>query len=219
MDGVVYACDIGSVKSGSFAWSRATSHQDTPTASSDIDELLIQIVRDARSGASVALGFEAPLFMPIPLLSSALSSGRNGESSRSMFAPAGASVTTLALHEVAWILRSLQQQIGSILGFTIDWRKPWRSSSGAAKLLVWEAFVSSSAHSDTHERDAITAARHFIDYEHHFAEVNAVTCENPLSLVHCAAMFAGWSRDINALHGDCLVLKPAVAYDGPIDPA
>ena len=86
-------------------------------------------------------------------------------------------------------------------------------------LLVWEAFVSSSAHSDTHERDATTAARYFIEHEHRFAEVNAVTCETPLSLVHCAAMFAGWSNDVNALHGDCLVLKPAVAYNGPIDPA
>jgi len=28
---------------------------------------------------------------------------------------------------------------------------------------------------------------------------------------HCAAMFAGWSNEVNALHGDCLVLKPPVS--------
>lgn len=219
MDGVVYACDIGSVKSGSFAWSRAVSLEAAPIASSDIDELLVQIVRDARAGGSVALGFEAPLFMPVPRYSENLNSRRTQEGNRSMFAPVGASVTTLALHEAAWILRGLREQIGAILEYTVDWRQPWRSSNGTARLLVWEAFVSSSAHGDTHERDAATAARCFLDCEHRFAEMKAVTCEQPFSLIHCVAMYAGWSDDVVGLHSDCLVLKPEVPYDGPIDPA
>ncbi len=117
MNHAVYACDIGSVKSDNFAWSRVESLQDPPIASGDIDELLVHLVCDAQSGASVALGFEAPLFMPVPSRSGDLSSGRPGEKNRSMFAPAGLAVTTLGLHEAAWILRGLRQKIGSLVEY------------------------------------------------------------------------------------------------------
>jgi hypothetical protein len=216
MDGVVYACDIGSVKQNRFAWSRVVSLKAKPIASRNIDGLLDQIEHDVRSGASIALGFEAPLFMPVPLRSKDLNSGRIGEANRSMFAPVGAFVTTLAIHEAAWILRGLRDRIGATIDFTVDWQRPWRSGKGKAKLLVWEAFVSSLAHGDTHERDAVTAARYFVQCEHRFAEVNSVTCEQPFSLIHCAAIFAGWSADVAGLHSDCLVLKPQTAYDGSI---
>jgi len=219
MDGVVYACDIGSIKRDNFAWSRVVSLETQPVASRDIDRLLDRIAVDVRSGASIALGFEAPLFIPVPLHSDDLNAGRTGEANRSMFAPTGACVTTPAIHEAAWILRGLRDRTGTTLDFTVDWRQPWRSSSGAARLLVWEAFVSSSAHGDTHERDAATAARYFLEHEHHLANVNAVTCEQPFSLIHCAAMFAGWSDNVGGLHDDCLVLRAQVPYDGPIDGA
>ncbi len=70
MGGVVYARGIGSVKSGSFAWSRVVSLKAKPMASRNVDGLLDRIEDDVRSGASIALGFEAPLFMPVPLCSS-----------------------------------------------------------------------------------------------------------------------------------------------------
>jgi hypothetical protein len=216
MNHAVYACDVGSVKSKTFAWSRVASLREPPIASPDIDELLVRLERDARSGASVALGFEAPLFMPVPSLSEDLSSGRSGEESRSMFAPAGLAVTTLGLHEAAWILRQLYQKIGSFVEYTVDWQQDWRSSNPPTKLLVWEAFVSEAAHSDTHERDAATAARYFLENENQLAEKNAVTCQQPLSLVHCAAMFAGWSNDVAGLHGKCLVLRPKHPYEGRV---
>jgi hypothetical protein len=37
MNAIAYACDIGSVKSGAFAWARNSSTQATPIASQDID--------------------------------------------------------------------------------------------------------------------------------------------------------------------------------------
>lgn len=66
MNAIAYACDIGSVKSGAFAWARNSSAETTPTASQDIDRLIEYIVEDAKEGKTIALGFEAPLFMPVP---------------------------------------------------------------------------------------------------------------------------------------------------------
>ena len=67
-----------------------------------------------------------------------------------MFAPAGLAVTTLGLHEAAWILRGLHQRSGSLVEYTVDWQQDWRSPDQRAKLLVWEAFVSAAAHGDSH---------------------------------------------------------------------
>lgn len=78
--------------------------------------------------------------------------------------------------------------------------------------------MSAGAH-DTHERDAATAARYFLENENRLTDLSKVTCDQPLSLIHCAAMFAGWSSDIAGLHGKCLVLRPERPYEGPIDPA
>ena len=217
MNRIVYACDIGSVKSGTFAWARNASLQNTPTASNDIDDLIANIVRDSRSGLAISLGFEAPLFLPIPDDSTNLNSGRTGESSRSMFAPVGAAVTTIAVHESAWILRRLRASLPAKMQLSMDWRPAWHSPP--QKLFVWEAFVSSTAHSDTHERDAATAVQYFLDNENDLDSVNAVTCDNPLSLIAAAALWSNWLSDHRDLHSTCLVLRPLEPYGGPIDPA
>jgi hypothetical protein len=214
---IAYACDIGSIKAGSFAWARNCSPDETPTASVDIDDLIVSIVRDANAGMTIAIGFEAPLFMPVPDVSSDLNSGRNNESSRSMFAPAGAAVTTIAIHETAWILKRLHGFVGTRLTLTTDWRTNWRSR--AAHLFMWEAFVSSTAHSDTHERDAATALQYFLNNDQDLNAVNAVTCDNPLSLIAASALWSGWFTDIQSLKSSCLVLRPTSPYAGPIDPA
>ena len=216
MDGIVYACDIGSVKSGTFAWARNTSMNNTPIASPDIDGLISSIVRDATSGASISLGFEAPLFLPVPDSSAELNSGRTGESDRSMFAPAGAAVTTISVHESAWILKRLRALLPAKVPLSMDGHATWRSQP--QKLFVWEAFVSSTAHSDTHERDAATAVQYFLDNENDLDSVNAVTCNNPLSLIAAAALWSGWLSDIGSLHSSCLVLRPNAPYRGPIHP-
>lgn len=213
---VVYACDIGSVKSGTFAWARNDSVEKVPTASVDIDDLIASVVRDVASGASIALGFEAPLFLPVPDDSSLLNSGRVGESSRSMFAPAGAAVTTIGVHESAWILKRLRAVLPEEAALTFDWKSDWH---GLNSLFIWEAFVSSTAHSDTHERDAATAVQYFLANMSNLDDVNAVTCDNPLSLIAASAIWSGWIADPQSLHSSCLVLRPKEPYTGPIEPA
>jgi hypothetical protein len=167
---------------------------------------------------SVALGFECPLFMPIPEVGDRLNYGRQGEGNRAMFAPAGAAVATLGLQEAAWILRQLRDRVRALPRYSLDWRA-WPPEGAAPHLLVWEAFVSGTAHGDSHERDAATAAVFFRANEHDLNAVNAVTADQPLSMVHAAALWAGWANDLDRLHQACLVLKPEQRYEGDIDPA
>ena len=210
MNAIAYACDIGSVKSGAFAWARNSSAKTAPTSDEDIDKLIACIVEDAEAGNTIALGFEAPLFMPVPTESSQLNSGRRNESSRSMFAPAGAAVTTIAIHQTAWILNQLHQHLGDQLTLTMDWQADWRKRE--AHLFIWEAFVSTKAHSATHKGDAETAVQYFLEHETDLNHVNAVTCENPLSLIAAAALWSGWLSDVRHLHSSCLVLRPDRPY-------
>lgn len=165
---------------------------------------------------SIALGFESPLFMPIPRSSAELSRGRHCEGNRSMFAPVGGYVTTVGVHETGWVLEAIRGQAAAVLRYTLDWRQ-WPPTSDARILLVWEAFVSGDAHSNSHERDAATAAVFFRDNANNLDAANAVTADNPLCLVHAAALWAGWADDLERLHQGCIVLRPRRAYDGPMD--
>lgn len=215
MNRVIYACDIGSIQAGSFAWARVIPGQgDPPCASRDIDSLVTRLREDANSGKSISLGFESPLFMPIPVDSGNLNQGRQGEGNRAMFAPAGASVTTLGLHEAAWIMRAIRAECAQ-LQYTLDWTLWPRDKT----LLVWEAFVSGVAHGASHEQDAVSAAIFFRDNEENLNGVNAVTAVEPLCLVHAVALWAGWAEDVTGLHRSCLVLKPERPYNGQIYPA
>ena len=53
MSPVVYACDIGSVKSGTFAWARNDSLDSAPAASVDIDDLIAAVTRDVKKGLPI----------------------------------------------------------------------------------------------------------------------------------------------------------------------
>jgi hypothetical protein len=210
---IVYACDIGSTKHPSstppkFAWVRGDPEATTNAVGShSIDALVRRAVVDISSGVSVALGFEAPLFIPVPLQSNQLSSARQGEGNRSFAAPAGSSVALLALHQCAWILAELAQATRRPCSLTLnieDWPPPRDQL-----LFCWEAFVSGPAHGDTDLADAATAAAEFCANEESLAQANAVAADRPLSLIGAAAMWSGWVGDAAILHQPTLVIKPA----------
>lgn len=135
-----------------------------------------------------------------------------------MFAPAGATVATLGLQQAAWILRQIRDRVPVLPLYSLDWTA-WPPECAVPHLLLWEAFVAGTAHGDTHERDAATAAVFFRANEHNLNAVNAVTSDQPLSMVHAAALWAGCANDLDRLHQACLVLKPEKRYEGDIDPA
>ena len=218
MNRVIYACDVGSIAKKNFAWARVVPGTEKPYAHCDIDELVRHLSEDAKVGMSIALGFESPLFMPVPDKSKDLGRGREGDGDRAMFATSGATVTTLGIQEAAWVLKKLHDQAPETLRYTIDWRT-WPPAENKQTLLLWEAFVSgaaSSANMDKtgHEWDAATAAVFFRDNERILNSVNAVTAENSLCLVHAAAMYADWTQNVADLHRSCLVLKPQRPCEG-----
>lgn len=217
----IYAVDIGStLKRQAFAWAATVPGPSEVIGSTSIQTLVDAISADLQRGLSVALGLEAPLFIPVPEEHGNLSRGRNGERDRSCMAPAGGYVTTLALHQAAWILREIRKTCGSLCRFSLD-GLGWPPGEGGPVLFVWEAFVSNAAHAvagqeDPHLRDAATAARFFADHEDEIVTRTQVKAEHPLSLIGAAALWSGWSADLDLLKTPTVVLRPAVPYEGVI---
>lgn len=228
MDRRIYAVDIGSTRSepgrsSNFAWARVDPA--TPAlvaASSDIEGLAKSVVADLVAHRHVALGFEAPLFMPVPDLASDLSRGRAHEGSRSFAAPAGLAVAALGVHQAAWILRQVRKGCESVQLETDP--AAWPPSREGPILFCWEAFVSGTAHSDSHLsdchlKDAATAVLGFLENEHDLRAATTVRAENPLSLFGAVALWSGFTTDIGVLHGQTVVIRPAAAYAGEIQAA
>ena len=219
---VVYECDVGSTRGRQprFAWARVEPEPPSEVVgSSDIRALAANLEVDLGRGYSIALGFEAPLFIPVPMCANDLSRGRRGEGNRAFAAPAGAAVTTLDAHQAAWLLRKLFLSRGGACKFTLD-PQAWVPTMSRPVLFCWETFVSGASHSISEERahiqDAATAAVEFLDNECYLASANSVTAEHPFSLIGAAALWSGWTTDVDILYEPALVIKPAEPYQGPI---
>lgn len=222
MKRVIYACDVGSTlqqgrKAPAFAWARLLPNEGSKSVqgSSDIQQLVKRLELDIEEGHSIALGFEAPLFIPVPEDWKGLSKGREGDGNRPWSASSGAYVTTLGIHQSAWILKRLHESSFGKCDFTLDWQRWWPPSGHRPVLFCWEAFVSGGAHSE-HLRDAATAVAFFSDNEEDLQRANAVRAENAISLIWTVALWSGWTNDLHYLHKSTLVLKPNSAFEGKI---
>jgi hypothetical protein len=219
----IYAVDVGTTRNGraggpAFAWACVGKAPlgNGVACSSAIEQLAVEIERDLLAGRSVALGFESPLFIPVPADPTRLSSGREGDGARSWSAPAGLAVTTLGVHQSAWILRRLSQQLSGAVRFTLDYHL-WPPKDRTPTLLLWEAFVSGKAHRE-HARDAASAATYFLANEGDLEAVAIGRSETPISLIGAVALWSGWSRDFDLLHTGTLVLRPPVSFEGELLP-
>lgn len=171
-------------------------------------ELATAIAADLRGGRSVALGFEAPLTIPVPEDHRRLSYGRSNEGNRSFAAPTGLAVTTLCLHQSAWLLAELRRQLGpaaSAVTYSQD-ASAWPPAQQT--LFCWEAFVSGDAHSADHIADARTASHAFLEHEDDLAAASAVHAERTSSVVGAAALWNGWLSNPEALRADVIVIRP-----------
>ena len=213
----IYTCDVGSIPRGNFGWARCVPERKPaiPVGSNDISELANYLKKDMEDGINIALGFECPLFIPVPYSDGDLCRGRQGDGNRSVFAQAGATVATLGVHQAAWILRTIYPCGANHIEFTTD-SSMWLPSDSRQVLFCWEAFVSGDAHGNDHIRDAATAIMFFIDNEIQLEAVNAVTTQQSFSLIQAVALWAGWSTEIDRLHGSALVIKPSNRYEGII---
>jgi len=223
MKRVVYTCDIGSTRQQgrntrpAFAWARLLPNEGSKLVqgSSDIEQLVERLELDIEQGYSVALGFEAPLFIPIPQDSKNLSKGRRGEGNRSFASPVGLTACALGIHQSAWILKRLCESSYHKCEFTLD-LQCWPPSGHRPVLFCWEAFVSGQAHSNEHLRDAATAAVAFLSNEQDLQKANAVRADNIISLIGAVALWSGWTSDLHYLRRSTLVLKPTSVFEGEI---
>jgi uracil-DNA glycosylase len=214
---IVYCADIGSVPNGRFGWARA----DTASAAierhrggTEIVDLVESISEDLRGGMRVALGFECPLFVPVPRNPLELGKARPGEHNRSWSAGAGSGALATGLVQVAWILRELHERAP-----TTELHFDWSAFTHSGGLFIWEAFVTDKAKATTHVDDATVAVETFIATLPDPMAHNAGVVDEAMSLAGAAAMWSGWTQEESVLSERCLVIKAVARGAAPIDGA
>jgi len=204
-DLVIFCADVGSVKSGNFGWARSEA-KDASVADNDASrpaDLAEAVVRELRAGCPVALGFECPLFVPVPSLDTALGAARAGEGNRAWSAGAGSGVLATGLVQVAWVLDAVRARCPEER-LHLDWQSFATHGTG---VLVWEAFVSASAKGTSHVDDATIGVAAFSSALPDPRIASTIPAERPLSLVGAAALWSGWLDASDALHCAPLVIR------------
>ncbi len=208
MNAIIYCADIGSVPNGRFGWARVDPEEaelEAHRGSAQIAELVDAITADVDAGRPIALGFECPLFVPVPEEPLRLGMARSGEGNRSWSAGAGSGALATGIVEVAWLLSELHHRRPDTRVF-LDWSDFVEAGVG---LFLWEAFVTDRAKAATHVDDAAVAVAAFRNALPNPRVSNAVDAERPLSLLGAALIWSGWSDELDFLHAPCLVIKAA----------
>jgi hypothetical protein len=109
MNALTICCaDIGSITRNRFGW--AALHlgaNPVETTGTSMEGLVEEVVTALHTDRHVALGFEAPLFIPLAKDARSVTLARPGEGNRPWSAGAGAGVLVTCLAESAWLLRSI----------------------------------------------------------------------------------------------------------------
>ena len=155
----------------------------------------------------MALGFECPLFIPLPKDPLLLTSARNGEFAHPWSAGAGCAALATGLPECAWIFERLHRFVRVEVKPSVTWQD---FVERRANLFVWEAFVTGVAKRSSHKKDAKVAAMTFINKYPAIAEADAVEKDNDkpyYSLVGAALLRSHLTQDLAILHQKCIVIK------------
>jgi hypothetical protein len=206
MEGLVVFCaDVGSVKAGNFGWARTEPEADSVVEydGSRPEHLADAVVQELHAGRPVALGFECPLFVPVPAAATGLGAARIGEGNRAWSAGAGTGALATGLVQAAWVLAAIRTQCPDEV-LHLQWPAFAASSRG---LLLWEAFVSATAKGKTHVDDATIAVAAFSNVLPDPASASTISAERPLSLAGAVALWSGWLHDPLALHQSPLVIR------------
>lgn len=211
---VIYVADVGSVAKGKFGWASSDDAKEVFELSlerSQPDALVARIAAHLNEGRQVALGWECPLFVPLPDESKLLGKARQGEcqaatGNRPFTAGAGASLLATGIQSLAWVLKRIKQ-IAPTATATTDWHAFQRHE---AMLLVWEAFVSGSekAYPPSDLGDAKLAVEAFKSATATGPSINRIADTKVLSFAGAAILQAGLSFDIKLLDRPCHVLRP-----------
>ena len=210
MNPVIYAADIGSIKSGNFGWARLDPEQDTTQVErndgSEIEKLVDAVEHDLNvSARGVALGFECPLFVPVPENPFLLGAARVGEGNRPFSGRPGTGALVTGLVQIAWILRSLRERCPNLPPSLTG-----TSSPALAKACSFGKRLSLERQSAALMSTTPSSRRPpFRDSLPNPPAANAVEGVKPLSLIGSALLWSGWSPDPALLDKPCLVMKPS----------
>ncbi len=204
-DLVVFCADVGSVRSGNFGWACNSFPVDIVQARdrSSPAHLAEAVAAQLCLGGPVALGFECPLFVPVPESADMLGAARPGEGNRAWSAGAGTGALATGLVQAAWVLAAIRSRCTDTV-LHLAWEPFAHAGRG---LLIWEAFVSATAKGLTHVDDAAIAVEAFVRALPDPRTASTITAERPLSLAGAAAMWSGWLDDSCALHTQPLVIR------------
>ncbi|MFT4252558.1 MAG: hypothetical protein QM608_08745 [Caulobacter sp.] len=195
--------DVGSPKGGKLGWAILAPNAD-PALGKDLDAF-VDAMTALGGNWPLAIGFEAPLFIPTPAEALKILGGRKGEGSRPWSAGAGAAVTTAALAVVTYTLAGLRRGLGQAAASTDISALPLRPGD----TLFFEAFVTAAAKGDDHADDAFIAAREIQALlSGHRAYRSAIDEPEVFSLLGASLLRTGWSTDLAVLSTPCLVVKP-----------
>lgn len=201
--------DVGSPKRGKLGWAILAPNAD-PLLGKDLDTF-IDAMTTLGANQPLAIGFEAPLFIPTQAEASKILSGRRGEGSRPWSAGAGAAVTTAALAVVTYTLASLRRGLNEAAASTDINALP----AHPGDTLFFEAFVTAAAKGADHADDALIAAREMralLTGDRPYR--SAIDEPEVFSLLGASLLRTGWSSDLAVLSAPCLVVRPGFDHYG-----
>lgn len=204
---IVFAVDVGSPKN--FAWASSDNR-----CGCDGNSLIAELAVSIGKKAMIAIGFECPLFVPVPTFWLEIGKSREGEGDRSWSGGAGGTVACYGLHEIGWLLTGLRKTLldGNLELPGITFHPETWSSDGNA-ILIWEAFVSGDAKAATHVGDAQLAVDTFMQISNADSwesakmvrpRINAAS----MNLAAFAARWAHWDIREEQFRENTLVVKP-----------
>ncbi|MGI5376461.1 hypothetical protein ACQEV2_19810 [Streptomyces sp. CA-251387] len=213
----VVAVDVGSVRTGSFAWAAvdmpgealAGHGADPATAVDSVAEAL-------QAGGRAVLAWEAPMAVPVPGSDEwqHLGRGRAGEGNRPWSARAGAAAMGTGLVQAGWMLAEVGRAVPG-LAVTTQVRR-WAGGAGRSsepRLLLVEAFVSGAGKPvptvlGQHAADAEAAARAVAERLAGGGETDVLCAPHrPFNLLAAGAMWAGLEIAGDELGTDVLVVR------------
>jgi len=121
---VVWAADIGSVRKQNFGWCRHEGDSFALKKGEYITEFARGIAKDLSDNRKVAVGFECPLFVPIPDadMPQDLTKAREGENNRAWCAGAGSGALATGLTECVWIFERIREFVQTDIRPSVDWK-------------------------------------------------------------------------------------------------
>ncbi len=200
----MYAADIGSVPKGHFGWAvRRAGASRTKLGTGGKDAIVVfadAIATDLNAGAKVAVGFEAPMWVPVPGPDDHASLGtqRAVDQGRPWSASAGATVLATGLAQVTWILTRIRKRTPAATPTFFRWEDCGRHPGPA--LFLWEAMVTGAAKSAVegdraHHADAAKAVTAFLRRARQGSMLTMPrdAGSTPLNLLGVALLHSGWA--------------------------